>query len=85
MACKTCGSSSDGPSEVALPLSSATSTCSSCSQPKSSCGCEAFCEEDHTSTTIYKRYGFTLRVRASFVWPAPEQTVTLLVSDVERI
>lgn len=85
MACKTCGSTSDGISEVALPLTNPPSTCSSCSKPSGSCGCEAFCEEDHTSTTIYKRYGFTLRTVASFVWPAPEETVTLLVSDVERL
>lgn len=84
MVCKTCGSDG-GPSEVALPLTSETSTCGTCSQPTASCNCEAFCEEDHIQRIVYKRYGFTLRVKPSFVWPALEESVTLQVEGVDRL
>lgn len=86
MACKSCGSDSGGTSELALPLTSEpSSTCSSCSQPTSSCSCEAFCEEDHVQKIVKKRYAFTLRVKSSFVWPALEQTVSLFTEGVDRL
>lgn len=85
MPCKNCGSDSGGTSELALPLTSETSTCGTCSQPKASCGCEAFCEEDHTQTIIKKRYGYTLRIKNSFVWPEPGQVVSLFTESVDRL
>lgn len=84
MVCKTCGGNS-GPSPVALPLSNPPSTsCSECT-PLTAPGCEAFCEEDHVATTIYKKYGYTLRAKTSFVWPALNETVTFTVEGVDRL
>lgn len=85
MVCKSCGGNGGSPVE-ALPLANIPmGNCTSCSKPKSSCQCEAFCEEDHVHNTIYKHFGFTIRVKDAFVWPASGETVTLKVSGVDRL
>lgn len=83
--CKACGSETN---EQGLALPAENTECNSCShchQPKSSCTCATFCEEDHTIRIIKKQYGFTLRSTNSLVWPAPNQTVTFFTSGVERL
>lgn len=92
-ACKSCSGTSGGPSIEALPLASSSSTCSSCSHPVTSCTCDScecsactsYCQEDHNTVVLKKRYSFTLRVKPSFVWPAPEETVSLVVDSTDRL
>lgn len=82
--CKSCGNQVSG-AVVATPLTAAPSRCSSCSQPAASCGCDRFCEEDHTQTKVYKNFGFTLRAVDGFVWPNVAGSVTFHVDSADRV
>lgn len=91
--CGTCGGTK-GRVGDATPIDTSMIPSSCTSGPISKCECESPlfdacddspCLEDHTKTFVKKQFGYTLKVRNSFNWPADGDDVELSVKDVTSL
>lgn len=89
--CGSCGGSRPGITSGATPIDT-TMRPSSCETVTGSCSCTTPtapdcqpCEENHTQTIRRTAFGYTLKVRNSFNWPADGEDVELQVKDVTSV